>query len=53
MITERGLFEVSQTKVLGVSSERGKRHRSMTQETLKVPRIATYGSLGDDFFEVL
>jgi len=25
----------------------------MTQETLKVPRIATYGSLGDEVFGVL
>ena len=25
----------------------------MTQETLKVPRITTYGMLGDEFLEVL
>jgi len=39
-------------EVLGISSGKEIRHRSMTQETLKVPRITTYGLLGDEFLEV-
>ena len=40
-------------EVLGVSSEKGRRNWSMTQETLKVPKITTYGSLRDEFLKVL
>ena len=40
-------------KILGLSSEQGRRHRSLTQETVKVPRITTYGLLGVESLEVL
>jgi len=40
-------------EILLVSSKKGRRRRSMTQETLKVPRITTYGLLGDESLEVL
>ena len=40
-------------EVLGINSGKERRHQSMTQETLKVPRITTYGLLGDEFLEVL
>jgi len=52
-ITKEGLTEVSHVEVLWVSSGKGKRSRSMIQEILKVLRITTYGSLGDESLEVL
>jgi len=46
-------IEVSHMEVLGINSGKERRHRSMNHETLKVPRITTYGLLGDKFLEVL
>jgi len=40
-------------EILGVSLGKGRRNRSLTQETLKVPSVTTYGLLGDEFLEVL
>jgi len=40
-------------KVLVVSSEQERRHRSLTQETLKVPRINTCDVVEDESLEVL
>ena len=41
-------------EILGVSSGKGRRHRSLTQETLKVPRVTNYlWVVGDEFLEVL
>jgi len=51
--TTEGLKEVNHVEVLGVSSEQGKRHRLLTQETLEVPRITTYDVVEDDPLEVL
>jgi len=50
---EGGPTEVSHVEVLGISSGKERRHWSMTQETVKVPRITTYGLLGDEFLEFL
>jgi len=40
-------------EILTLSLGQGKRHKSLTQETLKVPRITTYGLLRDESLEVL
>jgi len=48
-----GIAEVKHVETLGVSSKQGRRHRSLTQEKLKVPRINTYDLLGDGLLEVL
>ena len=50
---EEGPIEDNHVEVLGINSGKGRRHRSMTQETLRVQRITTYGLLGDEFLEVL
>ena len=52
-IAVRGATEVDHVEVLRVSSGKGRKHWSMIQETLKVPRITTYRLLGDEFLEVL
>jgi len=52
-IAEGVASEVSHVEVLGINSGKGRRYQSMTQETLKVPRITTYWLLGDEFLEVL
>jgi len=53
MTSEGGVTKVNLVEVLGVSSGKGRRHQSMIQETLKVPRITTYRLLRDEFLEVL
>ena len=40
-------------EILGVSLKQGRRQRSLTHETLKVPKITTYDLLGDESLEVL
>jgi len=50
---EGGPTEVSNMDVLGINSGIERRHCSMTQETLRVPRITTYGLWEDEFLEVL
>ena len=45
--------EINHVEILGLSPEQGRRHWSLTYETLQVPRITTYGLLGDESLEVL
>jgi len=47
------IVEVNHVEALEVISEQGGRHWSLTQETLKVPKINTYDLLGEESLKVL